>query len=114
MGLVLSTLIDPVFQKLFLCFRKFLVRITRGHDQLRIGRKDALDEFALGSVSWLEGSGTDGLIAKVESQISLPVLRIGPVAIEAVFRQQWSDISIEFDALSRSERGNQAKKAACQ
>jgi hypothetical protein len=66
-----------------------------------IDRKDAIDEFAIGSVSWLEGTGIDGLISQVESQIRLTVLCIGPMAIEAVFREEWSDISIEFDALGR-------------
>ena len=99
MVLILGSLVDPVSQQGLLRIGEFLVRIPRGHEQVRIVRDDALDQGAFGGFAWQDRSRFDGLFGPIESQIGLAMLSVRSMAIKTILREDRTDVPIELDPL---------------
>jgi hypothetical protein len=87
------------------------VLLGRRHDLVRIGRLDALDEFAL-----LRFSGQDdelalavalGVLFVVEAELPLAAFLVGAVAGDAVLGQDRADLAAEMNRLGRARGGEE-------
>jgi hypothetical protein len=101
--LVGGTLLDPFFQDGLLTLGELLVRVRRRHEVVFVIGEDAGDEFAVAYFAGNEGFGLYGLVAEVEAEIGLAMLRVVAVAVEAVVAQNGPDIAVKLD-LGRNGR----------
>jgi hypothetical protein len=101
--LIGRTLFDPAFEDRNLLGFERLVRPRRGHDDVRIGRRDPLPQRTL-----VEIAGNDRrralpdrqrAIRHIQPQIRLAVLGVEPVAGETVRREDRPDVAVELHLL---------------
>ena len=88
---------DPTLQPLLLLGRKPPVRLRRRHQFPGIRRVDPRDEFAGARVLRNDRTGLDRRVANVEPQLGLTLVRVLPMAIEAVFREDGPDVAVELE-----------------
>ena len=69
------------------------IGLRRGHEGLWVGRFDTIDDLV------------DGIGGLIESQIGLAFVGVLAVAVEAVLREDRSDIPIEIDRFGISRDG---------
>ena len=62
---------------------------------------DAGDQLAFLRVARRDGPGLDGRLAPIEPQVGLPRGAVGPVAGEAVLRQDRPDVAVVFRLAAR-------------
>ena len=117
MPLIFRTLRDPLFEDLLLPHREFFVRLRRRHQLVLVRRENAFHEFARLGFPRHERFALQRLLADVEPQLCLAVLRIVAVAVEAVIREDRPHIAVEFDLRrqrriggARDARGKQTEK----
>ena len=77
-------------------------------------RVDPRDEFARERVLRDDRAGFDRGVPDVEPQLGLALVRVLPVAIEAVFREDRPDVAIEIEGgrLGMSRGSSSADRAA--
>jgi len=97
---------DPVLQQLFLVAGEEATGVRRGHQCFGVGGVDAFDESSRGGISGDHGPAGESGFGEIKSQVSLSFGRILPVAVEAVFREDWADIAVEVRG-SKSVCGGQ-------
>ena len=91
---VLGPLFDPALERLNLRSVQWFFRIRRRHDHVGIVGVDAFPHQAAGQISRLDGRRV-GFSLHVQPQLCRAVVRIRPVTLKAVFRQDGTDISIK-------------------
>jgi len=107
-ALVLRTLGDPAPEGLDLLGGEVLVRLRRRHAVLLVGGDQPGDELAVIRLT-RDDDGVAAAIQRgvrgvVEPQPPLAVVRVLPVAVEAVLRQDRTDVAVELQ-LRRRRRG---------
>ena len=91
---------DPLRERLLVGRREHVVALGWRHDRVGIGLVDSGDQFALIGVAGDDGPAAAvefgrGRVAVVEPQAPPAVMLVGPVAGEAVVRQDWADVAGE-------------------
>src|SRR5262249_444891 len=93
---------DPLAETRDLMGRKPLAALCGGHPLARIGRQYAADQFAgfrlaghNGLMPLMVGRGSLG---RVETQLSLALLRVRSVARKTVFRKNRAGLAIEINS----------------
>ena len=100
MPLVGCSLIDPLADAFDLPWGQRFSRLRRGHDQFGILAVDTGPDFALGRLSRNDCqvaalASLQGVLVKIQPQVTLPLLSVRSVALEAMLRENRSDIAIE-------------------
>ena len=95
---------DPSFQDRLLLGRQSSIRLRRRHQLAGILRVDPPDQLARLGIVRDDRVGIDRGVSDVESQLGLAFIRILPVAIEAVLREDRPDIAIEVQGGRRGLR----------
>jgi hypothetical protein len=93
-------LIDPLPDAFDLPWGQRFSRLGWGHDQFGILAVDTGPDFALGRLSRDDCqvaalASLQGVLVKIQSQVTLPLLSVRSVALEAMLRENRSDIAIE-------------------
>ena len=101
---VLRAFGDPLFQEVGLSRRERRLLRGRRHSKIGVGGADALDEFALGRFARHDRAGLHGLIANVEPELRLARLRVRPVALKTLARQNRPHVLVEVDRRSGKGR----------
>ena len=84
---------DPTFEEILLSLIESPIGLRGGHEGLWVGRFDTIDDLV------------DGIGGLIESQIGLAFVGVLAVAVEAVLREDRSDIPIEIDRFGISRDG---------
>ena len=96
-----SALRDPAPHNVDLVAGQRLVGVRRRHPQPRVGLRDALEDQAGIRVAANDGPAVrtlrKGALLGVQPQPNLPRALVGPVALEAVVRQDRPHVSLEID-----------------
>ena len=95
--LVLGAFLDPAIEQLLLSIREPPVGVGRRHEHVGIGRMNPFEQRACAGIARHDRARLKGGGPVVEPQVGLPLLAVLPVAVEAVFRQNRSDIPIEVE-----------------
>ena len=106
--LVIRALRDPAPQQFLLRGREMLVRFWRRHHLIAVGRFDPRHQFALPRLAGHDGRVArlrrfQCLLAHIQPQLRLALLRIRPMTRKTIVRKNRQDIAIERD-LHRNRR----------
>src|SRR5262249_52477838 len=90
------------FEQRLLLRAERLVRLGWRHDVVWVGRVDTTPQFALFQLArhdrrLMFGGAFEHAVLSIEAQSSFALVRIGPVASEAISRKNGADIPIEVD-----------------
>ena len=88
---------DPPGEKLLLLGGELPIRRRRRHDDVVVRGMDPLEDRTRAGISRDDRPGGQRRVAVIEAQISLPLVAILPVAVEAVFREDRSNVAVEVD-----------------
>src|SRR5438034_10577497 len=100
MRAVLRPLFDPPLEDVDLSGTERLdAGVGRRHPLRLVVGGDPCDQFALARCAGDDRALGDGTLADVETELRFPLARVGPVAAEAVVRQDRPDVAAEIDAL---------------
>ena len=99
MSTELTALGDPPPDQVLLGTGQPTIGFLRRHSNIRVVAGDFLPKKAFLWLAgheqwWVVGQGLGG---DIQSQVGLPSLRVGSVTLEAVFRKDWTDVSLEVD-----------------
>lgn len=97
MRFILGALFDPLGEKILLLFVERFMALGCGHDLVRVGREDALNEFTFFRFSGDDCTGIKSVVADVETKVAFPRVWISPVAEETLVRENGSDIPSVLD-----------------
>ena len=96
-----SPLINPILQQADLSICQSLAMLRRGHAQIVIGRRHPLDQFTLsrllGDDRRVPAQVGDGTIAMVQPQVCFTLVFVRTVTLEAMIRQNRTDVAVEVD-----------------
>ena len=87
-----------MLQRDLLLRRERLVRLSRWHQIIRIGGRDAFDQRLR--------SQLDQFFALIEPEITLAVILVRAVAVKTVVREDRADVAIERQLRRASQRGD--------
>ena len=93
--------LDPAVEEFFLVVGEPPVGIRRRHDDVGVGRVDAFEQHARTRIARHDRAGMNRSLAVIELQVSLPLVAVLSVAIEAVLGEDRPDVAIEVERLSR-------------
>ena len=88
---------DPLGEKLLLLGRELPIRRRRGHDDVVVRGMDPLEDGTRAGIARDDRPGGERRVAVIEPQIGLPLVAILPMAVEAVFREDRPDVTVEVD-----------------
>ena len=100
---ILGPLSDPPLERVLLRVGERLVRLRRRHP-VGFGSVNAVDQLALVGLAGDDRFLLDGHGPVIEPQTGLALLRIGPVAEEALVRKDRPDVAVEVDGIGGAGR----------
>ena len=109
--LVLGAFLDPAIEQLLLSIREPPVGVGRRHEHVGIGRMNPFEQRACAGIARHDRARLKGGGPVVEPQVGLPLLAVLPVAVEAVFRQNRSDIPVEVEGRGDGLRCESARRS---
>ena len=109
--LVLGAFLDPAIEQLLLSIREPPVGVGRRHEHVGIGRMNPFEQRACAGIARHDRARLEGGGPVVEPQVGLPLLAVLPVAVEAVFRQNRSDIPVEVEGRGDGLRCESARRS---
>ena len=103
---IIRAFADPALQRFLLRRRKAAVRLRRRHEVVAIVSIDSRDELTRVRVSRNKSLQFQRHVPNVQPQVGLAFVRVLPVAVEAVFRENRPDVAIEVHRRGMHRRGN--------
>ena len=106
-----GALFDPLFQQFFLGGRESEIGVGRRHELILRLAVQAFDKFAFSGISRhnteVAAEIGVGVFGGIEAKLGVLVLGVGAVALEAVVRDEWLDLTVERNfGLQRSHPGD--------